>query len=170
MTLRLCGISKESFVDGPGIRFVVFTQGCPHHCPGCHNPQTHGFSGGETWQVDDLFELMGKNPLQEGITFSGGEPFSQAQALSLLAQKIKGAGMNLWIYTGYTYEELLQMSQEDEGVKALLDKTDVLVDGRFILKQRTLGTPFIGSQNQRLIDVPKSLKAGGVILWEAPVW
>lgn len=170
MKLNLAGISKESFVDGPGIRFVIFTQGCPHHCKGCHNPQTHSFEGGEAWDIEVLFRQMKENPLQDGITFSGGEPFIQAEALNPLAQKIKEAGMNLWIYSGYTFEQLIQMGERKKEIQELLEKADVLVDGKFIVDERSLSSPFIGSKNQRLIDIPKTLTNNKIVLWEPPRW
>lgn len=154
--LRIAGIIGESIVDGPGIRFVVFTQGCPHHCPGCHNPQTHAFDGGELVDTDKLLHKILEDPLVSGVTFSGGEPFCQAEALAELAKELRAHGKHIMTYTGYTWEQLQQ--SEDPAVHALLKHTDILVDGRFILEQRDLTLRFRGSRNQRLLDVQESLQ------------
>lgn len=161
-TLRLAGVIKESIVDGPGLRFTVFVQGCPHHCPGCHNPQTHDFSGGFDCDVEKLVAEVQKNPLLQGVTFSGGEPFCQCEALYLLATKIKSLGLDLYIYSGYTYEQILQL--EDPFARKLLEQCDVLMDGPFLLELRTLDAPFRGSKNQRAIDVAATLAGEEIIL------
>ncbi len=170
MRLTLAGVTKESFVDGPGIRYVVFSQGCPHHCEGCHNPQTHPFSGGYEEEIEVLLKQMEDNPLQDGVTFSGGEPFSQSEAFEVLAKKTKEKGLNIWTYTGFLYEDLIKWGEEKESIKNFLSYIDVLVDGPFKLEERTLGKPFIGSKNQRLIDVQQSLLTKEVVLWEPPIW
>jgi anaerobic ribonucleoside-triphosphate reductase activating protein len=161
-TLRLAGVIKESIVDGPGLRFTVFVQGCPHHCPGCHNPQTHDFSGGFDCDVEKLVAEVQKNPLLQGVTFSGGEPFCQCEALYRLATKIKSLGLDLYIYSGYTYEQILQL--EDPFARKLLEQCDVLMDGPFLLELRTLDAPFRGSKNQRAIDVAATLAGEEIIL------
>lgn len=160
--LRLAGAIKESIVDGYGLRYVIFTQGCPHHCKGCHNPQTHDFNKGYLQDLASLYDEICKNPLLQGVTFSGGEPFMQAKNLSILAKHIKALGLDLTIYTGFTYEELLQ----EQAMKELLVLADVLIDGKFILEQKDLSLKFKGSKNQRIIDVAKSLEQGKVILFE----
>ncbi|MCV3456454.1 anaerobic ribonucleoside-triphosphate reductase activating protein [Campylobacter sp. CNRCH_2016_0050h] len=160
--LRLAGVIKESIVDGYGLRYVIFTQGCPHHCKGCHNPQTHDFNKGYLQDLASLCDDICKNPLLQGVTFSGGEPFMQAKNLSILAKHIKALGLDLTIYTGFTYEELLQ----EQAMKELLILADVLIDGKFILEQKDLSLKFKGSKNQRIIDVAKSLEQGKVILFE----
>ncbi|MBT0826764.1 anaerobic ribonucleoside-triphosphate reductase activating protein [Campylobacter lari] len=160
--LRLAGVVKESIVDGYGLRYVIFTQGCHHHCKGCHNPQTHDFNKGYLQDLASLHDEICKNPLLQGVTFSGGEPFMQAKNLSILAKHIKTLGLDLTIYTGFTYEELL----EEKSKKELLILADVLVDGKFILEQKDLSLKFKGSKNQRVIDVVKSLEQGKVILFE----
>ena len=154
MRIRLSGIEKESIVDGPGLRYVLFSQGCIHKCPGCHNPQTHGFTGGETYEIEDLVREIGENPLLSGVTFSGGDPFNQAEPFSVLAEKVRKMGLNIWSYTGYTIEEL--SGSKDPFQKVLLDQVDVLVEGRFVQSLRTLSKPFAGSSNQRIIDLQKS--------------
>lgn len=157
MEINIAGTVCESVVDGPGLRYVIFVQGCPHHCAGCHNPQTHAFNGGRTLDIDDLYSECVEDPLQSGVTFSGGEPFCQAEALYTLGVKFKERGMHLMCYSGWTFEELLEKSKTEEYVGKLLSILDVLVDGRFILEERSLSLSFRGSKNQRLIDVPKSL-------------
>lgn len=151
--LRVSGIVDESIVDGPGLRFVVFTQGCPHHCPGCHNPQTHSFSGGSLMSVDEIMEMFCEDPLLSGMTFSGGEPFSQPEALSLLGEKVKAAGKNLVIYTGYTIEELLEMCKSNHYIQKLLMQCDLLIDGPFIESLKDADLLFRGSSNQRLLNL-----------------
>ena len=157
--LRIAGTVGESITDGPGFRFTIFTQGCPHHCEGCHNPQTHDFNGGEVVDTDVLWEKIRKNILLSGVTLSGGEPFEQAGALLDLARKVKGIGLELAAYSGYTYEQILSAGGDKFE---LLKLCDVLVDGRFVLAEKSLMLRFRGSKNQRLIDVQKSLKNGAV--------
>ena len=163
MEIRIAGTVSESIVDGVGFRYTVFTQGCPHNCPGCHNPQTHDFEGGKLVDTDDLFNECIEDPLNKGVTFSGGEPFCQPEPLYELGRRFKERGMSLWCYSGWTWKELLQKAEMNDAVRGLLSIIDVLVDGRFILERRTLSLPFRGSGNQRLIDVPASLKEGMVI-------
>lgn len=158
--LCIAGIVRESIVDGPGMRFVVFVQGCPHHCPGCHNPQSHSFDGGSVCSVDRIFQEICKNPMIRGVTFSGGEPFCQAAALANLAGRLKECGMHRMIYTGYTFEQLLKMGKNCSEILELLKLCDVLVDGPFILAQKSLMLHFRGSRNQRILDVPRSLESG----------
>ncbi len=157
MDINIAGTVCESVVDGPGLRYVVFVQGCPHHCEGCHNPETHSFSGGRTVDTDELFSECMEDPLQKGVTFSGGEPFCQAEALYSLGSEFKKHGLHLMCYSGWTFEELLEKSRTEESVRKLLSIVDVLVDGRFLIGQRSLALKFRGSDNQRIIDVPKSL-------------
>ena len=161
--LRLAGVVKESIVDGPGFRYTVFVQGCPHHCPGCHNPQTHDFSGGFTAQTDQLLASILKNSLLRGVTFSGGEPFCQAHALAALAHDVHAHGLDVVCYTGYTFEQLLEGGNAENGWLDLLKETDVLIDGPFVLAQRNLLLKFRGSNNQRILDVKKSLASGQAV-------
>ncbi|MBR0382838.1 MAG: anaerobic ribonucleoside-triphosphate reductase activating protein [Eubacterium sp.] len=149
--LRINDIIEDSIVDGPGLRFTIFVQGCPHNCRGCHNPQTHAFDGGRLITVDELFDRYRKNPLLSGVTFSGGEPFCQPEALARLGQMVRKEGGNVITYTGFIYEDLLDRASSDPWVKALLDVTDLLIDGPYIEEQRSLELPFRGSANQRLI-------------------
>lgn len=159
--LRIAGVIDESIVDGPGIRFVIFTQGCPHHCPGCHNPQTHDFAGGTTVGTASLLDQILDDPLLSGVTFSGGEPFCQAGALLPLARALREQGKHVMAYSGYTWDELLHAENPD--MRALLKQCDILVDGPFIEEQRDLTLQFRGSRNQRLIDVPASLRLQRVV-------
>ncbi len=163
MEIRIAGTVQDSIVDGPGLRYVVFVQGCPHCCAGCHNPQTHDFSGGRLTDTDALFDECVENPLTMGVTFSGGEPFSQAEALYELGRRLKQRGYNLMCYSGWTFEELLKKAETDEFVGKLLGILDTLVDGRFELSRRSLTLKFRGSTNQRILDVKKSLAAHNAI-------
>lgn len=161
--IRISGIVSESIVDGTGIRYVIFTQGCIHNCKGCHNPETHDPQGGKLKSSDEIFDEVSRNPLLKGITFSGGEPFLQAEKLANLAMKIKNIGKDIWCYTGFCYEELLG-NTVDNSLK-LLSLVDVLVDGKFELEQRDLTLLFRGSKNQRVIDCKKSLRQKEITLW-----
>ena len=160
---RLAGVIRESIVDGPGFRFVVFAQGCPHHCEGCHNPETHSFEGGYISNTDNIIEAMKKDSLLVGITLSGGEPFCQAEAFSVLARRVKEMGLNVMAYTGFTFEQLYSAFEKHPEYKKLLEQVDILIDGKFELKNRSLALKFRGSTNQRVIDVPASLEAGKAI-------
>ena len=158
--LNLSGIVSDSIVDGPGIRTCIFSQGCPHHCQGCHNPETWPFRCGTDMEEETLVEIVRSNPLCRGVTFSGGEPFAQAEGFARLAVLLKEAGYEVASYTGYTFEELLEGSEEQ---KKLLKAIDVLIDGPFLLAEKSLEVPFRGSRNQRILDVPRSLAEGKAI-------
>ena len=162
MQLRINATVDDSIVDGPGIRYSIFVQGCPHHCPGCHNPQTHSFEGGSLVETDKLLADIKLNPLLDGVTFSGGEPFCQAAALAELGREIRKLGLNIMTYSGFTFEQLYECRDQD-GIGDLLAVTDVLVDGRFMEDLRSLELRFRGSSNQRIIDVPASLAAGHAV-------
>ena len=149
--LRINSIVSESIVDGPGIRMAVFVQGCPHHCPGCHNPQTHDFDGGHLISVSSVFEQYKENPLLRGITFSGGEPFCQAAALAELGRMIRQSGGTVITYTGYIYEDLLEMAKKDPAISDLLSVTDWLIDGPYVEELRSLDLEYRGSSNQRIL-------------------
>jgi anaerobic ribonucleoside-triphosphate reductase activating protein len=153
LPINVCGIEPESIVDGPGFRYVVFVQGCPHHCPGCHNPQSHPFEGGTPRTAEELFAEFRENPLLAGITLSGGEPFCQATALCALAQMVKDAGKTVIAYSGYTLEQLLQKSEKEPDILRLLKLTDTLIDGPYVESKRNLELLFRGSENQRIIDL-----------------
>ena len=160
--MRIANTVDDSIVDGPGLRFVVFAQGCEHRCPACHNPETQPLGGGSEIDPAELAARFGKNPLTEGLTLSGGEPFLQAAPCAQLAHAAHAVGWTVWAYSGYTYEQLLQRPDAMQ----LLRELDVLVDGPFIEAQKRYALLFRGSENQRLIDVPKSLATGAVVLWE----
>lgn len=157
-------LQSDSIVDGPGLRTVIWTQGCAHHCKGCQNPQTWDFNGGGLVSVDDVLEAIDELEYQTGITFSGGDPMYQVEACDRIAAYCKDKGYNIWVYTGFTYEEVLKLSEKNPTYMDFLKKIDVLVDGRFILEQRDLNLLFRGSRNQRLIDMPKTLESGKVVL------
>jgi anaerobic ribonucleoside-triphosphate reductase activating protein len=153
--LRIAGEIKESVVDGPGLRYVIFTQGCPHHCPGCHNSQTHNFAGGYEVSIDEILSMLAKVKLIAGITLSGGEPFAQAAACAELAKAVKKQGLNVVTYSGYYYTELRQMAEKDSAIAELLEATDILIDGPYDATQKNLNLPFRGSSNQSIIHFEK---------------
>ena len=150
MKIQICGFEPESIVDGEGIRFVVFTQGCPHNCEGCHNPQSHDFKAGTQYDTEDIISMIKKNPLIQGVTLSGGEPFCQSEACLEIAKAVHQMGKNVWCYTGYEFYEIIG--------NPLLKEIDVLIDGKFILAEKSLDLKFRGSLNQRVIDVKESFK------------
>ena len=168
MNIRIAGTVNDSIVDGPGLRFTVFTQGCPHHCPGCHNPETHDPMGGRDADTEDIIKDMLRNPLLSGVTLSGGDPMLQPAPCLQIARAAHRNELNVWLYTGYTWEQLCASNDPDR--MALLAEADVLVDGPFIAAERSLELKYCGSRNQRLIDVKASLSAGCIVLWQPPVW
>ena len=170
MQIRLAGIVKESVVDGPGIRMVVFVQGCPHHCPGCHNENTQDPFGGYLSTVQEVIDQLPSNPLVTGMTFSGGEPFMQAGALAVIGKAAKQRNLSVFTYTGFVFETLLEQSRNNPDIAALLAITDVLIYGPFLLEQRDISLAFRGSGNQRLLDVPTSLRQGKAVEWTDPAW
>ncbi len=165
-TIRLAGIVRESIVDGPGFRFTVFCQGCPHHCPGCHNQQTHDFAGGKDVALSRILEEIDKNPLLSGVTFSGGEPFCQAGAFADLAEEVEKRGLDIVTFSGYTYEQLREKAETDEDTARLLARTRLLIDGPFKKEEKDLTLAFRGSRNQRIIDLNATRKEGRLVLWE----
>ena len=165
--LNLSGIQADSIVDGPGIRTTFFCQGCPHHCEGCHNPETWPFEGGTPIPTEALVEMVTSNPLCRGVTFSGGEPFAQAEGYAELAEALKEKGYEVASYSGYTFEQLLRGTPAQ---KRLLGLIDILIDGPFIQAEKSLEVPFRGSKNQRILDVPKSLAEGKAVEVTSPRW
>lgn len=159
--LRIAGVVKESVVDGPGLRFVIFAQGCPFRCKGCHNPQAQPFEGGYLVSIDELIMEITNRRLLRGVTFSGGEPFAQAGAFALLGRAVREAGLDIVTYSGYTYEELLALGEE---AIALLEVTNILIDGPYLEEKRERGLLYRGSANQRIIDVPRSLAEDAICL------
>ena len=165
--IKLSGIQQDSIVDGPGIRTTFFCQGCPHHCEGCHNPETWPFAGGVPMDTEEMVALVTTNPLCRGVTFSGGEPFAQAEGYAELAVALKEKGYEVASYSGYTFEQLLHGTPAQ---KKLLENIDILIDGQFIQAEKSLEIAFRGSKNQRILDVPKSLAAGNAVWTTSPRW
>lgn len=163
MKIRLASdLEPDSIVDGPGIRTVIWTQGCSHNCKGCHNPTTHDFKGGFEVDVKEVNKQLDNLSSQHGITLSGGDPMFQAKACTEIAKHAHKIGLNVWCYTGFTYEDILK----NKDMLELLKNIDVLVDGKFDIKEFSLNLDFRGSRNQRIIDVPKSLKENKTIVIE----
>lgn len=159
MKIRLAApIETDSIVDGEGIRTVVWTQGCSHNCKGCHNPETHSFEKGFLVDVEDLKKQILNVKNQDGVTLSGGDPMFQPEASAQIAKFCKENGLNVWCYTGFTFEELQKISKTNNKIKELLQNIDVLVDGKFVLEEKSLNLYFKGSKNQRVLDMKESLK------------
>ena len=159
MQIRIAGLVPESYVDGDGIRFAIFMQGCLRNCAGCHNPETHALNGGRLFDTGEIISEIKKNPLLDGITLTGGEPLLQLDAANELACAAKNLGLSVWLYTGYTFEEL------PPAAAILLESVDVLIDGAFVESQRDLELQFRGSSNQRIIDVKKTRAQNKIVLW-----
>lgn len=163
MKIRLAAdLQVDSIVDGEGVRVVLWTQGCPHNCKGCHNPGTHDFNGGEEVEVEEVIEALRKVKNQDGITLSGGDPVCQSEACYEISKAAHEMGLNVWCYTGFTYEMMLLSKSK----RKLLEEIDVLVDGKFVLEEKSYDLYFKGSRNQRIIDVQRSLKEERVVLVE----
>ncbi|MBQ8892270.1 MAG: anaerobic ribonucleoside-triphosphate reductase activating protein [Bacilli bacterium] len=158
-------LQLDSIVDGPGLRAVLWTQGCSHHCKGCQNPQTWDFEGGGLVPIDMVKDALDELEYHTGLTLSGGDPMFQPEACLEIAKYARSKGLNIWVYTGFTFEELLKMSKQKPVYLEFLENIDVLVDGRFILEERDLSMLFRGSRNQRLIDVQKTLESGNIVLF-----
>lgn len=162
MELKIANIVNDSIVDGPGLRLTVFVQGCVHNCKGCHNPQTHDLNGGKTVDTSYILKTFFENPLLDGITFSGGEPFLQPKPLGIIAKEIKEKGFNVIAYTGFTWEKLIE---NKEKYINLLKYVDILIDGPFVQELKSYDLDFKGSSNQRAIDVSASLAKNKIILY-----
>lgn len=161
--VRLAGIAYESLVNGPGLRRVLFAQGCNHNCEGCFNQETHGIKGGTLKDMDKIIDDIIGNPLLKGVTFSGGDPLQQADKFAYIAKKLKERELNIWCYTGYTFEYIIEHQNEHKGWTELLEYIDVLVDGPFKIEEKEDGLRFRGSSNQRIIDIPESILKNKVI-------
>lgn len=161
--LAVRDIQTDSIVDGEGIRSVIWFQGCSHNCLGCHNPETHDFNAGVEVKISDLKKEIQELEFQSGVTFSGGDPMMQIEALEELARCVHECNMNVWVYTGYTFEEVLNLAKNNEHYRKALDNIDVLVDGKFVMDLKSFSVQFRGSSNQRIIDVKKSLEAGKTV-------
>jgi anaerobic ribonucleoside-triphosphate reductase activating protein len=166
--MKLSGITPESLVDGPGLRYVLFTQGCLHRCPHCQNPETWDTNTGKEFSLRQIVRLFKQQKKTiRGVTFSGGEPFLQAAELAQAALAARQIGWDVVTYTGYTYEELIELINDgDIGVKALLSATDILIDGKYIHELRSIGLRFRGSSNQRIIDAAKTQEKGQIVIWK----
>lgn len=165
-TIRLYGTAIDSIVDGPGLRYAVFTQGCSHRCKGCHNPDSWSLEGGYDASIEELAEEIRSNKLISGVTLSGGDPLLQSEACIELARRLKDTGYDLWIYSGFLYEDIMSGAQGEAAVE-LLSLCDVLVDGPFVEDLHDYELKWRGSTNQRLIDLRKSREAGVPIFWES---
>ena len=161
MKLRLFGCVNDSIVDGPGLRYTIFVQGCHHNCLGCHNPESHDINGGYVKEIAEILKEIDENPLLDGITLSGGEPMLQVETLIELSKEIKKRNLNIILYSGYTYEQII----DDVNKKSLLELCDMLIDGKFELEKRSLSLLYRGSSNQRLINVQESLKQNCIIVY-----
>ena len=161
--MKIYGLVQDSIVDGPGFRFVCFTQGCPHHCPDCHNPDSHDPCGGREITTDEVIAQMLSNPLTDGLTLSGGEPFLQAEDCLTLARAAHAHGLNVWAYSGWTFEALADHGTTAQ--QALLREIDVLVDGLYLQEERSLTLNWRGSKNQRVIDVQATLATHDIVLF-----
>ena len=149
MKVRVLHIYEQTMADGPGLRISIYFAGCPHHCEGCHNPDSWDPAGGEEMDVEDILKVIKADSISN-VTFSGGDPFYQVEGVTELARRIKEeTGKNIWCYTGYTYERILA----DARLSSLLPYIDTLVDGPFILSRRDTGLLFRGSDNQRIIHL-----------------
>ena len=158
--MKVAGIIQNSVVNGIGVRDVIFFQGCEHHCPGCHNPKTWNINGGEEMSIQRIAEMFKDSP--HDITLSGGEPLLQYdEIIGLMGYMYNAQRKRFWIYTGFRYEEI-----PPRMLEVMSKYVDVLVDGRFEESKKDLKLQFRGSSNQRLIDLPKSVAKGKVILWE----
>ena len=165
MEIRLAApLQTDSIVDGEGIRTVLWTQGCIHKCKGCHNEETWPFEGGKLFDIEDIKDEIDLLEFQDGITLSGGDPFCQPEAVYEIAKYAKSKALNIWCYTGYTFEVLLKLSKTNKNIKNLLSQIDILIDGKFMINKKSLVTPFRGSTNQRILDVSKSLQANKSVL------
>lgn len=178
--IQIYGTAPGSIVDGPGIRYGIFFQGCSHHCPDCHNPKSQPHSGGRQMTVQQILDEFDVQDSCAGVTLSGGEPFEQAEAAAELAQAFKEKGTNVWVYSGYLFDDLIAIAggqntegetkycnkDHAQGVLKLLNNIDVLVDGPFIKEKKSYDALFRGSTNQRLIDIPKTLESGQIVEWK----
>jgi anaerobic ribonucleoside-triphosphate reductase activating protein len=156
--MHIAGKIQHSFVNGPGCRYVIFFQGCPHACPGCQNPETHDGTAGEEVPVSTVISDILHTRFIDGVTLSGGDPFVQPKAIIEIADAVKKTGLTVWAYSGWTYEQL--MSGDVCGAQDALKYIDVLVDGPYVASLRSESTLWRGSSNQRLVDVQKSMAAG----------
>ena len=167
LKIRLAApLQSDSILDGEGIRTIVWTQGCAHNCPFCHNPETHSFKGGSLEDIETLKKQFKELKGQTGITFSGGDPMFQPKECAVLANYAISIGLDVWCYTGFTFEELLDMAKKNKDIIDFLNNIDILVDGKFMIELKSYDVIFRGSTNQRIIDVKESLKSSSIVLAE----
>lgn len=167
--IQIFGLVDDSIVDGPGLRFSVFVQGCSHACPGCHNPESQPKDAGQVRHLGEIYDAITSNDMTQGVTFTGGEPFEQARECAILAKLLKQSGYEIWAYTGGLFEDILQAKgDEADWRRRLLSQLDALVDGPYIEARRSLSLDWRGSANQRILDIPASLGSGSAVLWEKP--
>lgn len=150
---------ENTIVDGPDVRLYIAFQGCRHNCPGCFNPSCHSFTSGVLVDIKEVKEKIANSRYIAGITFSGGDSIEQPEAVKELSIYAHSLGLNIWLYSGYTFEQLLKDKQKMEALK----EVDVLVDGPYIQQQRDLSLAFRGSRNQRIIDIQQSIKRGKLV-------
>lgn len=168
--LQVFGLVPDSIVDGPGLRYGIFVQGCSHGCPGCHNPESQPREGGTAYSIQSIYEDIRANKLIQGVTFSGGEPFEQPEACAVLAKQLKGDGYNIWAYSGYTFDALMGKAEGNPSIRDFLESVDVLVDGPYVEALHSYELDWRGSSNQRIIDMPKTLASGKIVEWAAPTF
>ena len=161
--MKIAGLVQDSIVDGPGLRFAVYTQGCDFKCDNCHNPVTWDPDGGTEISTDELIKQMCSNPLTDGLSLSGGEPLMQTEECIRLAAAAREKGLNVWLFTGYDFDEIMILIASKPNVKELIELTDVLIDGRYIHSKRSLALRWRGSSNQRVLDTAKSLEKGQAV-------
>ena len=157
--IKVAGIINDSIVDGPGIRLTIFTQGCYHHCQGCHNPHTHDIKGGFQIEIENIIKMIDDNPLLSGITFSGGEPILQWEKCAIIAKAAKERGLNVVLYTGYLYEQIEKLP----NIEKLMNYVDWIIDGPFLQEKKSLLLKYRGSSNQRIIDVAETLRKKEIV-------
>lgn len=165
--MNIAGFYPDSITNGEGWRTVLFVSGCLHQCPGCHNQQAWDPEYGEPYVEDDIFHRIIENPFLDGLTLSGGEPFLYCKELLPLVRRVKEKGMNIWTYTGFTFEELSRWSKRDPHVEAFLQEIDILVDGKFLKEKQEPKKRFRGSSNQRIIHVQSSLEKREAVIYMA---
>lgn len=166
MKINVLRVLHDTTVDGPGFRTSIYCAGCRHQCPECHNPQSWEFGSGTDMTTQALLDEILADPFAD-VTFTGGDPFYQADAFAELATLIKKSSKkSIWCYTGFLYEQLIK----NESRRKLLENIDVLVDGPFHISERDEDILFRGSSNQRIISIPESLQTGEITLWKAPNW
>ncbi|OFI06157.1 7-carboxy-7-deazaguanine synthase [Clostridium acetireducens DSM 10703] len=164
LNIQVAGFLDNSLVNGQGLRSVLFVSGCRHNCLGCHNKEMQSFNYGDALDIDIVLDRIKRNiPIIRGVTFSGGEPFEQSEALWILAKKIKELKLSIWCYTGYTYEYIISHVSENKYWNNMLKYIDVLIDGKFEEDKKDLNIKYRGSKNQRIIDVKKSLDLGKIV-------